>query len=159
LSNGTDTVIQNLTSHVTWTTANSLIATVNSSGYVRSSGTGTTQITALYSSGSGSVPGNTVLTVTGSPLQTLTVSPAAITIFRGDTVPSFTAEGALLEDPTPVDYTSSVTWSSSNRGVAEISNTPGSEGLVTTGTKTGTAMIKATDPITGKSGSSTLSVE
>ncbi len=158
LSSVTNTVTQNLTSHVTWTTVpGDPVATVNSSGYLRTYQTGTTEITALYSSASSTVKCSTLLTVTSSPVQAIDIQPKSPEPIPLGGTQEFTAEG-IYSEPPRLNFTASVNWTSSNPDVAKFGNTPGSEGIVTAQTKTGTTTIKATDPITGLSDSITLTV-
>jgi hypothetical protein len=64
---------------------------------------------------------------------------------------------AIFSDGTTQDYTTIVTWSSSNQAAATISNTSPNQGLVTTAAP-GMTTITATDPTTLVSGSTLLTV-
>ncbi len=55
----------------------------------------------------------------------------------------FKATGILSNSPAIQDVTSFVTWNSTNPSVAVISNTPGTQGLATWGTATGSSLITA----------------
>jgi hypothetical protein len=148
----TDNTTQNLTTQVTWSSSNTNIATVsnaaNSKGLATGVGVGTTTITATDPSGS--ISGSTNLTVTAAQLVLVEVTPANPSIAKGTTQP-FTAKG-VYTDGTTRDLTSQVTWSSSNPGVASVSN-----GLAT-GLSVGTTTITATDSASGVSGSTNLMV-
>jgi len=99
--------------------------------------TGTTTIKAT----SGSVQGSASLTVTSATLEALDVTPAIPSIPAG-LKQQFLATGTF-SDGTSKDMTSEVTWSSTNAGVATVSNAAGTSGLATTLTQ-GTATITAT---------------
>ena len=134
----------NLTSSVTWTSSDSSVETVSSSGLVTSVGLGTAMITAA----SGSISNHT----------NLTVNPALVSIAVTPVTPStpvngtqqFTATGTY-SDSSQQDITGSVNWSSSDTTVATIN----SAGLAT-GVAAGNVSIHA---ISGNvSGSTTLTV-
>ena len=69
------------------------------------------------------------IAVTAPLLTSISVTPASPTIAPGATQ-QFTATGHYANSTTQ-DLTTSATWSSSNTGVATISNATGSQGLVT----------------------------
>jgi hypothetical protein len=127
----TDSTTQNLTTQVTWTSSNLVVATISnavgSQGYATGTGAGTSTITATMP---GSVSGTTVLTVTGAFLQSISISPSAPSVANG-LVAIFTATGTY-SDSTTRDLTTLVTWASSDTTKAVISNTPGSQGVATT---------------------------
>jgi len=74
-------------------------------------------------------------------LTAITVAPSSATMAPG-TTSRFTATGRNSQGGL-VDLTASVTWSSSDTGVATVSNAAGSEGLATA-VSIGSAMISAT---------------
>lgn len=161
LSNTTTT--QNITSFATWTTTDPTIATVSSTGLVTIVATaGTTTIEAgIMTHLSGTTQTSTTLTVTNTPLVSIAVSPSsAIISMATATTLQFTAQGTFKDNSvTPPGLTSTWVWSSSNISVATISNTAGSNGLATiVSTSTIPITITATDPITGISGTVTLTV-
>jgi hypothetical protein len=148
---------QNVTSFATWTTSSAGVATIGDTagfkGHLSSVATGTTNITASIATGpTSTISGTTMLTVTSTPLASITVTPPNPIIAPG-APQQFDATGTFQDSSTQV-LTQSVTWSSSNTGVAPIDNT----GLATAVTA-GTTTITATDPITGRSGSATLIVQ
>ncbi len=159
LSDLTNTTTQNLTSFAAWTTINSVIATVSSPGLI-TAGTTTGQTNILVSAPTGTSD-TTTLTVTDTSLASITVTPTnpSISIAITPTL-QFTATGNYpTGTPTAQSFTQSVIWSSSNTGVATISNTAGSNGLATiVSTSTTPITITATDPITGVAGITTLTV-
>src|SRR2546427_525766 len=124
---------------VAWTSGNSSVATVSSSGLVTAVAAGSATITAT-SEGKSSTAAITVTTV---PVASVTVSPATASVAVGQTAqlaatPKDSA-GAALTGRT-------VTWTSSTTSVATVS----SSGLVT-GNMTGAATITPTSE--GKTGS------
>ncbi len=149
----TDGSTHDLTTSVTWSSANTAVAVVSNSlgskGLATSTGMGTTTVTAT----SGSVSGATDLTVTPAELLSIAVTPAIPSIPLG-TRQQFAATGNFTDGSTK-DLTTSVTWSSSATTVATISNALGSQGLATGG-GLGTATIAAT--LNSISDSTTLTV-
>jgi Tol biopolymer transport system component len=94
---------------------------------------------------------------TGSVAKVLTsiaVTPANASI-RQEGAQQYTATGTY-SDGSSADLSTEVTWSSSNQGVATISNTPGSQGLATASDTPGSTTIGAVDG--SVSGSTTLTV-
>jgi len=124
--------IIDITMQVTWSSSNPSVATVNDRGLVTSIAAGTATITAT----SGSISGDTVLTV-ASPLFSIVVTPANPSMPEGVTR-QFTATGTY-SDGTSHRIATQVTWSSSNPSVATVS----SSGVVTA-VAAGTATITAT---------------
>lgn len=102
------------------------------------------------------ISGSVILTVTPLPIISIAIDPADAIISTGTTT-QFSATGTFA-DGTSLGYTLAVTWSSSNPGVATISNTAGSNGLVTA-VAAGITSITATDPATHILESTTLRVE
>jgi Bacterial Ig-like domain (group 2) len=144
IGNYSDGSTQNLTNSVTWSSASPTIASVNSSGQATAVGHGTTTITAT----SGTISGSTPLTVEGT-LNSIQVTPASDSILAG-TAQQFTATGTFT-DGTTENLTNSVSWSSSNTGIATI----GASGMAT-GITAGSATITATSG--GVTGSTSLAV-
>lgn len=134
-----------VTNHpVTWTSSNSLVASVSSSGVVTGLLPGTATITASADGKSGS----SLITVTLIPVGSVTVSPASQGLLATQTFPLVVTVkdslGAIVTDRI-------VTWTSSNTGAATVS----SLGVVTA-VAPGTATITATSET--KSGTSAISV-
>ena len=144
-----DNTTEDLTAVVTWTSSSTAVATVNSSGLATTTGTGLATITATL----GAIFGSTDLTVNAATLVSIDVSPTDPSIPMGITQ-QFSASGNY-SDGSVQDLTALVTWSSSNTGIAAISNASGSSGLATP-VAPGQTTITAT--LGGKSGSSTLTV-
>jgi len=129
---------------VTWSSNNSAIATVSSSGVVTGGSQGSATITATAEGKSGSAS----VTVVGAPVASVTVSPSTVSVNTGAT----TTLTATLKDANGVVLTGRVvTWSSSAPLVASVSSSGVVAGLVP-----GEATITATSE--GKSGTSAVTV-
>jgi uncharacterized protein YjdB len=129
---------------VGWSSANSAIATVSSSGLVRAVAGGSVSITAASEGQSAA----SAITVSPPPVATVSVSPASPSIQVGATVQL----SAVTRDANNNVLTGRVvTWSSSNTAVGTVSTS----GLVT-GVAAGSATITATSE--GKTATSSLTV-
>jgi len=146
-----DGTTQDFTDSATWTSSDATVATVSSTnGVVRGVAPGTATIRAVF----GSVPAGTInLTVTNATLAALAVTPLSVSITLGKSQ-QFTATGSFNDGSTQV-LTTFADWSSSNAGVAVVSNF----GLATSSGK-GTTTIKANyaQGSTTASGTATLTV-
>jgi len=132
---------------VTWSSSNSSIATVSSSGLVTAVNPGSATITATSETKTGSAS-LTVTTPPPAPVATVTVTLGASSIVEGGT----TQATAVVSDANGNVLTGrAVTWSSSNISAATVTST----GLVT-GVDDGTATITATSE--GKTGSASVTV-
>jgi plastocyanin len=139
-----DSSTQDLTGQVTWASATTSVATIDSSGIASGIAVGTSAISA----GLDGVTGTTVLTVTPVVLEMIMISPASPTVASGQTE-QFMAMGMYSDDST-VDLTDQVAWASSSTSVATISNDPGTQGLATA-VADGTTTISASfDGMTGQ---------
>lgn len=129
---------------VTWTSSNTAIATVSSTGLVTGVALGSATITATSETKSGT----SALTVSAVPVGSVTVAPTTATVNDGHTTTLVAtvkdANGAVVTDRV-------VTWSSSNTAAATVSSTG-----VVTGVAAGTATITATSET--KSGSAAITV-
>ena len=130
---------------VTWSSSDTAVASINTSGAATTVAPGTAVITATDIQHP-EITSSATLTVTNMPLAALSVSAANPVILHGTTT-QVTAEG-IYADGSRNTVTSSMLWVSSNTGVATISNTQGSNGLVTA-VAAGTVTITAIDPLTG----------
>ena len=131
---------------VAWVSSDESIASVSSSGFVRTFGVGSATITATSE---GKVGAATIV-VLAVPVATVTVTPSTQTVIIGATTPAFTAttkdgSGNVLTGRT-------VTWTSSDPGTATIDANTG----VATGVGAGTVTITATSE--GKTGTAQLTV-
>jgi hypothetical protein len=148
-----DNSTHDLTSQVTWASANTSVATISnasiSAGVATGLATGTSTISATFAG----ISGMTGLTVTPVKLEMIMLTPLATSVTAGQTVP-FMAMG-MYSDNSMKDFTSQVTWASSLTSVATISNAVGSQGLAT-GVAAGTSIISAS--LNGLTGSTPLTV-
>jgi uncharacterized protein YjdB len=129
---------------ITYTSANTSVATVNSSGVVTGVAQGTTQVTAT----SQGISGTASITVTPRPVASVTVSPSSLSLFTGATGP-ITAQakdntGAVI--PGAV-----ITFASAAPSIATVNS-----GGVVTGIAPGTTQVTATSQ--GFSASATVIV-
>lgn len=140
---------QDLSSQVTWSSANAAAARISDTGLATTAGPGSTMITAKM----GRMSGSTGLNVTAATLVVIDLTPTNPSLADGLSN-RFVATG-VYTDNSVHDITAAVTWSSSDTTVASVSNTPGSNGVTTTGSP-GTTMISAT--LGAVSASTTLAV-
>jgi len=130
---------------VTWSSSNTGVATISSSGAVTAVAPGTTTITATSEGKSGTA----TVTVTNFAVATVNVQPQNNSITQGSSIQL----SATLTDVNGAPATNrAVSWSSSNTGIATVN----SLGLVS-GVAVGSVTITATSE--GKSGSATVSVQ
>jgi len=122
-----------ISTQVTWSSSNTSVVTVNSSGLATSVAAGISTIAATHQN----ISGNTIFTVTSAGLTSISITPTNPNVARGATQ-QFTAIGAY-SDGTSLDITSQVTWRSTNTSVATVNST----GLAAT-VAPGTATITAT---------------
>jgi hypothetical protein len=126
--NFSDGSVQDLTTQVTWSSGNSSIAqvsnTADSIGLVTGVSAGSTPITAAL----GGIQDSTTVTVSAATLTSITITPDP-SIARGTTI----QETATCEfsDGITEDCTNEVSWTSSNSGIAQVSDTEPTKGLVT----------------------------
>jgi uncharacterized protein YjdB len=142
-----------ITTTVTWTSSNPLVASISNAAGSKGQVTGLLPGTAVMTATLGAISGTTTVTITNAVLVSIEVDPADPTIFAGGTQ-QFTAMG-VYSDGSMNDLTTSVTWTSSATAVATISNAAGTHGLAT-GIDAGTATITATQGAT--SGSTVVTV-
>src|SRR5580704_12064659 len=140
---------QDISSKVTWSSANAAAAWISSTGLATTAGPGSTMITAKM----GRMSGSTSLSVTAATLVVIDLTPTNASVANGLST-RFVATG-VYTDNSVHDISTSATWSSSVNSVASISNTPGTSG-VTTATNPGATMISAT--LGAVSASTTLTV-
>lgn len=116
---------QNLNTVAAWTSSQTSVATINSTGSATGVSSGSSNITATL----GSVSSTPVtLTVSSSPLVSIAVSCTIPQIAQG-TSESCTAIGTF-QDGTTQNLTQVVNWTSSSPAVVTVSNSTGSRGQV-----------------------------
>jgi len=144
----------NITSQVTWASANGGIASISSSGVAAGVAAGSTTITASLLEAAGTALTATAsLTITSASLSSIGVTPAANSIAAGYTE-QFTATGTY-SDGTTQDLTASVIWASSTITVATVSISGLATTLVagrttisaTSGSIRGTTSLTVTAPV------------
>ncbi|MGA3027306.1 MAG: Ig-like domain-containing protein [Bryobacteraceae bacterium] len=135
-----------LTDSVSWTSSNSAIATMSSTGVATTTGFGNVTITATL----GDVSATATLQVSAAPLVSIAIAPQSATIPQGRGI-QFTATG-VYADGSSQNLTNVVAWTSSDTTVATVS----SSGLATA-VGQGTTTITAT--LDTVSNSTTLSVQ
>ena len=129
---------------VSWSSANSSIATVSSAGVVSGVGVGTAVITAAASG----LSGTAVVTVQPTPVSSVSVSPPSARVNVGNTIQL----AAEVRDASGNTLTGRViTWSSADIGKAVV--LPNGQ---VTGISKGSVTISAT--VDGKTGSSSITV-
>jgi 6-phosphogluconolactonase (cycloisomerase 2 family)/urocanate hydratase len=145
-----DGTTKDLTSQMIWSSANTQVAPVsNAAGYTglaTALGTGTTTVSATVNG----VTGSSVFTVTAATLLSIDLSPANPSIANG-TTQNLTATG-IYSDGSRANLTSTVAWTSSNGGVASISNAPGSNGQAIAATPGTTTITAATGTVSASTG-------
>ena len=154
-----DLSTQDITASVTWSTSNSGISSISNvagnQGNAFGESPGTVTVTATDPV-SGTISGSTNFTVTAATLVSISVDPTNPSTAKGLTQ-QFTATGTFTDSSTQ-NITEQVTWSSGDTNIATVNNTAGTKG-VGTAVNTGTAVITATDPVSGTiSGSTNFSV-
>jgi trimeric autotransporter adhesin len=140
---------QDVSSQVTWSSANVTAASINNVGLATAAIPGATTISATM----GHMSGSTTLNVTAATLVVIDLTPTNSSIANGLSN-HFVATG-VYTDNSVHDITAAATWNSSVTAVATISNSPGSNGMITTASA-GSTLITAT--LGGVSSSTLLTV-
>ena len=123
---------------LTWKSDNTAAATVNSTGLVSAVAPGVANVQAAVTA-QPTVTGTSVVTVQTTPVPTtLTVNPTSVTLTDGQTVQI--APTVLDQFGQPYTGATTVTYGSSNTGVATVSGS----GLVTAVASTGTCTVTTT---------------
>ncbi|EHH1079229.1 Ig-like domain-containing protein, partial [Vibrio parahaemolyticus] len=137
-------------SHLTWSSSDTTIATIDAAGLVTGLTKGTVTITAEGVNNDGSTVRDTAtITVSDAIATALTVTPKTKTLAKGLTQ-AYKAE-VLMSDGRVIDVTTNaaLNWSSSEVSVATISNAAADKGLAQSLAK-GTTTIKAEGVVNGK---------
>lgn len=149
----TDGSTQDLTTQVTWSSSDPTVAVVSNAlgtrGVATALATGNTTVSASLTGTSASAN----LTVSPAALVSIDVTPVNPSMPLGLGV-SLTAMGTYT-DGTTQDLTNSATWTAANTGIATVSNSSGSNGLVSS-VAVGTTTLTAS--LGGKAGSTQVSV-
>jgi Bacterial Ig-like domain (group 2) len=132
---------KDITGSVDWTTSDDTVATVTSGGLVKGISAGSADITAAKA------------TVEGST----TVTPASISRSGAGQTVDYTATGHFSSGPDQ-DITEQVTWSVSPTAAANISNSSGTRGQLTTMAVTTATDVTVTATSGNIQGSATLTL-
>lgn len=146
-----------ITSGLTWSSSDTTVATINSSG-----GLATTlaQGSATISAALGNISGTAAITVTGGNLSSIAVTPATTTLAKDTTtrikaVGTFTF-GSIISTR---DITGAVTWTTADSTLATVTSGSGNlEWLKAVAVTPGTTITATAPTPTGKTGTAILIV-
>ncbi|OHY96852.1 hypothetical protein BJD16_00935 [Aeromonas sobria] len=142
---------KDVSSPSTWTSSNSSVASVTTSGYVNPGAVGTTTITAKYSENGTTYTATSAVTVKKA-LTSLSVSPTTASLSVNGTE-QMVVTAHYSDSTSKVVTTAGATYASSNTGVATVSTT----GLVTA-KATGSSSVTATYSEAGVTKSASMAV-
>jgi len=129
---------------VTWSSSDSSVASVSSSGLLQGVAPGNATITASELDTSGT----TTVMITLSGVESIVVAPSSASI-RGGETQAFNAT-AILNDGTSVDATDAVTWNSSDQNVAKIGSNGTAIGNSVSSTQTTTITASSGNTVSNK---------
>jgi len=141
-------------SDVFWSSSDTTVASINSSGLVTGISPGTSTITGA----SGTVSGTATVTVSIANVTGLTISPTSANATLNGGTQNFTAK-AVIAGGNPIDVTSTATWSISSTTAGNPSDftvTQGQDPAVVTVLSSATAGEVATVTATYVSGANTF---
>lgn len=138
----------NIGNDITWTSSNTNIAIVDNTGLVTGISKGTATITAKTSNGYTA----TSVILCYTPITSIVLNPTSETIYIGNGIYSSTVQINAIVTPSNTDE--NITWTTSNSGVAKVSDT----GLVTA-VSTGTVIITAKNPSGTIQATSTITIK
>jgi Bacterial Ig-like domain (group 2)/Divergent InlB B-repeat domain len=149
-ANNHESKTQDVTDETTWTSSNTAVATINSTGLATAVAAGTATITGSLKGNFGIVTASSSITVTSAPatrtLASLAIIPGSQSVAVIGETAQFLAIGTYNATPLTQDLTNQVRWVSSDVKIAQISTV----GLVTTvGNGSVTITALATDPNSG----------
>ena len=131
-----------ISSQVTWTSSDTIVATISSAGLATGKAVGSTNITVTLF---GVTSPTTVLTVVTATLSSIAVTPANPENLELSSSLQFRAIGTYSDDSTK-DITSQVTWASSDTAIATISPTGLASSLAVGSTNITAALSDITSP-------------
>jgi hypothetical protein len=144
-----DGTVRDITSDVSWSSADPSIATVSNGPFARPGVvTGVKQGDVKIIATEGSVQGVAVVSVVGATISQIVVTPADATTTVG-LRSTYTATG-VFSDGTKVDVTTQVTWTTDDVAVASISNVAGAEGQLAARAAGKTTVRAAMNGVTGQ---------
>ena len=133
---------------ITFTSSNSGVVSVSSTGLLTGVAVGTATITATAKTSSGTTSDSVSVTVQPTPVTGVSLNTQSTSVKEGATL-------TLVADVVPANASNkNVTWSSNNTAVATVSNTG-----VVTGVKAGTATITVTTVDGSKTASCVVTVQ
>jgi uncharacterized protein YjdB len=138
------------TREVTWSSSDSAIADISNAAGSEGLATAKAQGTVTITATSGGFSGNTQLTVGPAALQSIKVTGKLSALPAGYKV-QYIATGTY-SDASTQDLSNSVSWSTLNSGVATVSNTSGSKGVVTTVALGSTSVVASLGGVSGNAG-------
>ncbi|WP_417881079.1 Ig-like domain-containing protein [Vibrio sp.] len=134
-----DASSRDVTSEVSWSTADSALVSVSSSGLAKGEGvTAGTDVTASF----GGQSDNLNVVITNATVASLAVTPNPLSLAKGDTEPLIVT--ATLSDSSVQDVTSQVSWASDDPNIVRVNSNDEAEGV-----EQGSAILTATysDPV------------
>jgi len=134
---------QNLTNAVTWSSSDSNVVSITTSGTATGQSAGSAVITAQL----GSVSGTANVIVSTTALQSIAITPLTASI-PAQVAVQFTAT-ATFTDGSTQNLTNSVTWTSSKPAIATISDAVGNHGLAVGATPGSSTMTAAFGGVVG----------
>ncbi|HEX2569635.1 MAG TPA: Ig-like domain-containing protein [Polyangia bacterium] len=143
----TDNTTQDLTTQVTWSSADANIAAVSNADGSQGLATAVNQGTATITAALGTITSSTGLTVTPAVLVAIGITPMNPSLPLG-TTRQLRATGTYTDSSTQ-DLTTQVAWASSDTNVATVSSAAGSEGLATSVSLGRATITAAMGTITG----------
>lgn len=145
-----------ITSLCSWTSSNTGVATINSSGLATVIGYGTTTITTIYNT----LTQTTTLYCTAQVVS-ISISPSPATLGSYLSTQQFTVTGILAGGGSAGDVTGLCTWSSASSGVVSVTNAglatavalnPSATDVVLTATNSGIPPTILTQPVSDSFG-------
>lgn len=139
-----DNSTQDLTSQVAWSTSDTGVATIDSSGLLGALAPGTADVIAT----SGAVSGTAGLTVNAAQLVSVEIQPTGLQSIPHGTTRQFQLFGTY-DNGQVEDLTESADWTTSDSGIVDVSDAPGTKGLASAVAVGGPVTLTATHTPSG----------
>jgi trimeric autotransporter adhesin len=147
---------KDITSQLTWVSADTTVATMDNQGVATAVGSGRVIITGTIQDPVSLKIFQVSTIVTVVPQLTgITISPGSAQIAKG-TAQQFTATGKYNDGTSP-DITSLVTWSSTQPAIANVSSSPGTQGLALAASPGSTSISASLGMVSSSASSMTVS--